>query len=453
MNRSDVLRSPRVLLWLVALGILWPATQAGAQTGGDGVSRADVAKCVFTKPEAIDANGGPLGSSIWGRLCQVIDGQATYAQGAEVTVLQAGDEVGSVTTGADGVFVVPIGRGGTYQVRLDPESLPKGFSLTDDQRGNLDNVPVNLGDQQVTFRLGADTRGQKDFADYATTVVKGLRLGLILAVAAVGLSLVYGVTGLTNFAHAELVTAGAVAAYVFNEMGVQFWLTVPLGITIGAALGLGNDRLLWRPLRKRRMALLSLMVISIGLSTAARNLFQVTFGPNGRRYTAASGQVERAYGPFRLTPNDLFIMAICVVVLVAMTVLLRRTRLGTAIHAVADNPDLAASSGIAVDRIITVVWILSGGLAALGGILYGLTLNVKFDMGFILLLSMFAAVVLGGLGNAYGAVLGAVVIGVVQETSGLFVDTAYKFVAALLVLILVLLVRPQGILGQRERFG
>jgi branched-chain amino acid transport system permease protein len=146
-------------------------------------------------------------------------------------------------------------------------------------------------------------------------------------------------------------------------------------------------------------------------------------------------------------------MAVCVLVLVAITVLLRRTRLGTAIRAVADNPDLAASSGIAVDRIVGVVWMLCGALAALGGTLYGLSVNIKFDTGFLLLLSLFAAVVLGGLGSAYGAVLGAVVIGVVQEMSGLIVDTAYKFVVALLVLIVVLLVRPQGILGQRERFG
>ena len=140
-------------------------------------------------------------------------------------------------------------------------------------------------------------------------------------------------------------------------------------------------------------------------------------------------------------------------VLAVVTVLLNRTRLGTAIRAVADNPDLAESSGIAVNRIIGVVWALCGGLASLGGILYGLTLNVKFDMGFILLLSMFAAVVLGGMGSAPGAVIGALVIGIVQETSGLFVDTAYKFVVAMLVLILVLLIRPQGILGRKERFG
>ena len=146
-------------------------------------------------------------------------------------------------------------------------------------------------------------------------------------------------------------------------------------------------------------------------------------------------------------------MVICVVVLLAMTWLLRRTRTGTAIRAVADNHDLAESSGIAVDRIVSLVWVLCGGLAALGGILYGLSTNITFDMGLLLLLSMFAAIVLGGLGNAYGAVLGAVLIGVVQEMSGLLIDTAYKFVVALLVLIVVLLIRPQGILGTRERFG
>jgi branched-chain amino acid transport system permease protein len=224
-------------------------------------------------------------------------------------------------------------------------------------------------------------------------------------------------------------------------------------VAAGGLIGWGGDRALWRPLRRRNMALLSQMVVSIGLGIAARNIFLILWGPSGRRYGIAAGQIERNFGPFRLTPNDLLIMGTCIAVLAAMTFLLRRTRVGTAIRAVADNPDLAASSGIAVDRIITVVWVLCGALAALGGVLYGLSVDVKYDMGFLLLLSMFAAVVLGGLGNAYGAVLGAIVIGVVQETSGLFVDTAYKFVVALVVLILVLLVRPQGILGRPERFG
>ena len=447
MSHHRPLRPWRFALVLLVLVALWPAA-ARAQEGDD----AD-AGCAFTKREAIEANGGPLGSAIWGRLCQVREGKPSYPEGVEITVSQGEEEVGSATTGADGVFVVEIPGNGTYEVSLDVETLPKGFSLTDADRSTLGNVRVNLGDQQAAFRLGEDTRGQRDFSDYATTFAKGLRLGLIIAVAAVGLSLVYGVTGLINFAHAELVTFGAIVAFALSDAGVPFWLAVALAVVAGGALGLANDRLLWRPLRRRNMALISQMVVSIGLSIAARNIFQIVFGPNSRRYVAAAGQRESAYGPFRLTTNDLLIMGISVAVLVALTVLLRRTRLGTAIRATADNQDLAASSGIAVDRIISIVWIICGALAALGGILYGLSVTVKYDMGFILLLSLFAAVVLGGLGNAYGAVLGAIVIGVVQEMSGLFIDTAYKFVVALLVLILVLLIRPQGILGSRERFG
>lgn len=448
MTAARSLRLWRLALVLVALVALWPSA-AGAQEA----SSTDDAGCAFNKKLAIDANGGPLGQAIWGRLCQVQDGEPTYPEGVEITVTQGGEEVGTATTGPDGIFIVEIPGNGTYAVALDTETLPKGFSLTDADQATLPNVTVNLGDQQAVFRLGEDTRGQREFSDYATTFAKGLRLGLIIAVAAVGLSLIYGVTGLINFAQAELVTFGALICFWFTELGIPFWLAVPLAVVAGGALGWSNDRFLWRPLRKRRMSLISMMVVSIGLSIAVRNLFQIVFGPNSRRYAAAAGQRENAYGPFRLTGNDLLIMAVCIGVLVAMTLILRKTRLGTAIRATADNPDLAASSGIAVDRIIGVVWILAGGLAALGGILYGLSVTVKFDMGFLLLLSLFAAVVLGGLGNAYGAILGAIVIGVVQETSGLFIDTAYKFVVALLVLILVLLIRPQGILGSKERFG
>jgi branched-chain amino acid transport system permease protein len=463
MALPPLLRRPRALLGVVALAMLWPAAPVGAQDAPVTTEPAtdepaeeagtEEESCDFTRSDAEEAYGDSFGPVVWGQLCQVIDGTAVYGEGAELAASQDGAEVASATVDGDGVFLLDVGEPGSYAVSLDLETLPEGLGLTDEDQATLSQVNVTSNGQRAIFRLGEDTRGQRTFDDYATTMAKGLRLGLVLAVAAVGLSLVFGVTGLVNFSHAELVTAGAVAAYLLDAAGLPFWFAVPIALLVGAGVGYGNDRLLWRPLRVRRMALLSMLVVSIGLSIAARNLIQVGFGTAGRRFSASSGQVERAYGPFRLTPNDLLIMAVCVVVLLATTVLLRRTRLGTAIRAVADNADLAASSGIAVDRIIAVVWMLCGALAALGGILYGLTLTVRFDMGFVLLLSMFAAVVLGGLGNAYGAALGAIVIGVVQETSGLFVDTAYKFVVALAVLVIVLLVRPQGILGARERLG
>lgn len=453
MHLPALLRSPRVLLCIVALGFLWPTAGAAAQEDAE-TDSATATACAFTKADAVEAHGGPLGSAIWGRLCQVVEGKASYAGGVSITVTQDGEEVGEGVTDDGGVFVVEVPGNGTYGVSLDTETLPDGFSLTSESGATLESVRVNLGDQQAVFRMGADSRGHRDLQDYATVLAKGLRLGLILGVAAVGLSLVFGVTGLVNFAHAELVTIGGVLAYSFDRAGLPFWLAIIPAVIIGSGVGALTDTVIWKPLRDRRLAMLSVMVVSIGLSTFGRNLIQIFVGVSPKRFTAASGQREKLHlGLFRLTDNDLIIILLCIATLIAMTWMLRRTRLGTAIRAVADNADLAASSGINVNRIIRVVWAICGGLAALGGILYGLTVTVRFDMGFVLLLSMFAAVVLGGLGSAYGAVLGAIVVAVVQEMSGMFIDTSYKFVTAMAVLILVLLIRPQGILGRRERFG
>lgn len=447
------LRRTQLLLLglLVALAAMWPAGAALAQDDAEASESGEECER-FAKSDAVERNGGePLGISVWGRLCQEVEGEAVYPEGVEITVSQGGTEVASGATDEVGFFLIELSESGDYQVTLDEETLPDGIALTEEGTDALE--PTVREDQRLVFRLGEGSSGDSGSGRYLIAAGKGLRFGAILAVAAVGLSMVYGVTGLVNFAHAELVTAGAITVYVLDQAGIPFWLAVPLGLAFGGVYGWGNDRLLWRPLRRRRLALLSMMVVSIGLGTAFRSIFQVWFGTSNRRYSAHSGQVEQAYGPFRFTDNDLIVMAICAVVLIGVTVMLRRSRTGTAIRAVADNADLAESSGIAVDRVISTVWFMCGALAALGGTLYALTVNVSYNMGFLLLLSMFAAVVLGGLGNAYGAILGALVIGVVQEVSALIVDSAYKFVAALVVLIIVLLLRPQGILGRKERFG
>lgn len=453
MHLPAVARFLRALVCLVVAGLVLLAPPAAAQDEPE-VDAVTTAECTFTKADAIEANGEPLGPAIWGRLCQVIDDEAAFAAGVTVTVSRDGAEIGEVETGDDGVFVIEIPENGVYQVAIDTETLPEGFSLTSEGAATLDQVRVNLGDQQAHFRMGERSGGGRNLQDYATMTAKGLRLGLVIGVAAMGLSLVFGVTGLVNFSHAELVTFGAVVAYGFDRAGIPFWLAIIPALLLGAGLGAATDRVIWKPLRDRRLAMLSVMVVSIGLSTFGRHIIQVVTGVTPRRFTAASGQREKAYlGLFRLTTNDLIVIVVSALAFIAMILLLRRTRLGTAIRAVSDNADLAASSGIDVDHIIRVVWALCGGLAALGGILYGLTVDVRFDMGFVLLLSMFAAVVLGGLGSAYGAMLGAIVVAFVQEMSGLFIDTSYKFATSMAVLILVLLIRPQGILGKRERFG
>jgi branched-chain amino acid transport system permease protein len=197
-----------------------------------------------------------------------------------------------------------------------------------------------------------------------------------------------------------------------------------------------------------------MLVISIGVSIAIRYAFNFQFGGFTRTYAQYALQTDRyEFGPITIVPRDLFGMVLSIVVLVAVAVFLQKTRMGKAMRAVADNKDLAESSGVNVDRVINFVWASGAGLAALGGILQGLSEQVSWQMGFQLLLLMFAGVTLGGLGTAYGALVGSMVVGVVVEMSTLVIPSEFKTVTALIILAAILVVRPQGILGQPERIG
>ena len=207
------------------------------------------------------------------------------------------------------------------------------------------------------------------------------------------------------------------------------------------------------PLRRRRAEGVSLIVFTIGLSLLVRHSFLVMMGGNSRPYTDFT--LQRAYdiGPISLPPKDYVIALIGIAALVGVAILLQRTKIGTGMRAVADNRMLAESSGINVERIIRFTWLLGGALAALGGVLLGVTEQVSWDMGFKLLLFMFAAVVVGGLGTAYGAMVGGLLVGVISQVSTHWINIEYKDAVALGVLIIVLIFRPQGIFGQRERVG
>jgi branched-chain amino acid transport system permease protein len=192
--------------------------------------------------------------------------------------------------------------------------------------------------------------------------------------------------------------------------------------------------------------------VSIGLSIVLRYVYLFNIG--GQTKTMNVGlSTPVIIGPLRLTIATLISMGLSVVVLLAVGYFLTRTRIGKATRAVSDNASLAAASGINVDRIIRIVWILAGALSALAGVMFALYRQVSWDMGFQILLMMFAAVTLGGLGTAFGALIGSIVVGLFVELSTLVLPPDLKYASALVVLILVLLVRPQGILGRRERIG
>ncbi|MBM3671850.1 MAG: branched-chain amino acid ABC transporter permease [Actinobacteria bacterium] len=380
-------------------------------------------------------------------------------EGVTVVVEQGGDEIGQAESDADGLAIIPVPGPGKYSVRVDPTTFPKGLGLTDAAQEELPNVQVFAGRPKfVIFGFGErlDT-GKTGFERVLNLAASGLRVGLIVAVAAVGLSLVFGTTGLINFAHGELLTFGGVVAWYLSAsdggLGITLVVAGILAVILGAGFGAALERGVWRPLRGRRVGNISLLVVSIGLALFLRNFIQVIFGSSPRPYEQYATQDPWHIGPIDILPKNAIAIVICVVVLVTVALLLLRTRLGTALRAVTDNAELSESSGIDVQRVIMAAWISCGALAALAGVLLGVTQSVDWDMGENFLLLIFAAMIVGGLGSPFGAMVGGMVLGVAFEASTYWVPVDFKKAMYLGALIIVLLVRPQGILGVRERVG
>lgn len=285
-------------------------------------------------------------------------------------------------------------------------------------------------------------------------LVNGLVTGSIIALGAIGLSLVYGVLGLINFAHGEYLTVGAFAAFAANiTLGVHIVAAAGIAAAITAVYGVVIELALWAPLRRRGAGVLSLFITSIGLALVMRHSLFLVWGARPRRYAV---DVFGAYqlGPVRLSLTQLVVVGAALVVLPAVGVLLATTRLGKAMRALSDTRDLAAVTGIDVDRLSLHAWVLAGGLAGLAGVLQGL-LQASFNpnTGFTLLLPIFAAVILGGIGSVFGALAGGLALGLAMEVSTWSalaggVPGVYKPVVAFAALILILLVRPTGVLGR-----
>ena len=225
-------------------------------------------------------------------------------------------------------------------------------------------------------------------------------------------------------------------------------------LAAGGLLGYVLDRWGFAKLRKRNVGLISQMVITVGLSIMLKNFYLFRFGGRDKPYFDYTNQVGKQYGPIVITQRDLVTMILSLIVLIAVALTLQYTRLGKATRAVSDNGELASATGINTAYVIRLIWVAAGALAALGGIFRGLDEQVGWDMGTSLLFLMFAAITLGGLGSAYGALVGGFLVGLLVEVSTLFgVPTELKTVPALVVLILILLIRPQGILGRAQRVG
>ncbi len=275
-------------------------------------------------------------------------------------------------------------------------------------------------------------------------IFNGIAIGSIIALSAVGLTLTYGILRLSNFAHGDFMTLGAYLTWLFNKNGINIWIAMILG-AIGTVGGmLITEQLLWKPMRDRRASPTTLIIISIGLALFIRNGILLIWGGSNQRYDLPLVQALDV-GGVKIGYYRIIVIVLAIVAMTAMHFLLQSSKIGKAMRAVADNIDLARVSGINVERVVIATWIVTGILTAFGGAMYGLIANIRPNMGWILILPMFASVILGGIGNPYGAIVGALTIGLAQELSVPVLGSEYKLGVALLIMVVILLVRPQGL--------
>ncbi|MCP5027612.1 MAG: branched-chain amino acid ABC transporter permease [Actinomycetia bacterium] len=288
-------------------------------------------------------------------------------------------------------------------------------------------------------------------------VAAGILTGSILAVAGLGLSLVFGVLKLVNFAHAQFLLVGAYVALWFNNgLGWNIWVAIIPAALVGAGLGVASDVVLWKPMRDRGIKGPTVLILSIGFGLFLQYL--VFFASRGDSDVYEVKRETRTplfgWSKVQLTPTEYTLIVVSVVLVGLVALLLTYTSLGKAVRAAADNADLAQISGINVDRVILAIWVVAGALATYGGVAASLQFNVVTPLlGLRFILPIFAAVIVGGLGNAYGALVGGLLLGLAQEVSPVlpFVTTEYQEVVGFVFLVLVLVLRPQGLLGVKER--
>jgi neutral amino acid transport system permease protein len=299
----------------------------------------------------------------------------------------------------------------------------------------------------VTILVLGVTQGWHELAQ---VTINGLVSGAYFALGAAGLTLVYGVLRLVNFAHGEFLTFGAYMAIVAHStLGLPFSAGIVAAVVATAVFGVAIELAIWRPMRRKGAGVLQLLLMSLGLAFVIRNVIQLFAGTEVRTLGANVTASITFGGGLHIGRTELWVTLLAFATLLALGVALRRTLFGKRIRALSDDPELAATTGIDVDRIVLYTWLLAGGLAGLAGVVYGASVGVVTpNLGFGIVLSLFAAVIVGGIGNAYGALAGGMLIGLVQEWSTLVVAASLKVAVGFAVMILVLILRPQGIFGQ-----
>jgi branched-subunit amino acid ABC-type transport system permease component len=277
----------------------------------------------------------------------------------------------------------------------------------------------------------------------------GLITAAVLAIAAVGLTLQFAVTDVLNLAFAAVMTAGAFIAYWINQAGVSIWLALLVSMAACSVLSVVLNQLVYAPFQRRGSSPITIVIVSLGMALIIEFGIQAIVGGVNVSYTMSQGATLRG-GGLILTTVQIVILAISLAVMGGAHVLLRYSKLGKAMRATAANRSLARNCGIRTSRVITTTWALTGALGGLAGTVFAIDIGsfgpASTDLFLVLIL---AAVFLGGPGHAYGAMLGAILIGLSTEVSAAYIPPDYKYVIAFVALLVMLAVRPSGLLGAR----
>ena len=296
--------------------------------------------------------------------------------------------------------------------------------------------------------------------------VYGIVLGSIIALGSVGLTLIWGITDLFNCAHGDQITLGAYIALLFSTMFSRIGgLGSPVGpfsfgwgvliafvpsIVISAIVAIAIDRWVYRPMRKSGAHFIAAFIASIGVAWALRGVIYIIWGADFHFYAEGLRPALQLPLGIRMRVDEFFIVGLAWASVAAVYIFLNVTKMGKALRALADNPGLARIAGINTERMIAWAWGIAGALIAIAGVLYGIETQLRPEMGWIFLLPLFAAIILGGKGSITGALAGGLVLGVAQQVSTLWLTPTYKPAVAFMIMILVLVFRPRGIFGRRQ---
>jgi branched-chain amino acid transport system permease protein/neutral amino acid transport system permease protein len=284
---------------------------------------------------------------------------------------------------------------------------------------------------------------------FIASVGFGLVTASVLAIASVGFTLQFGVTDILNLAYGAIMILGAYLAYVVNSHGISVWYGLPVAVAACSVVSVALNSAIYTPFQRRGASAITMVIVSLGVTLIIEFGVEAVAGGIPVSYTMATGPTIQA-GGLSLTAVQLVIMAVAVVTMAGVHILLRYTKLGKAMRATAANRTLARNCGIRAGRVITTTWALTGALCGLAGVVFAVD-SGSFDATStdIFLILILAAVFLGGPGQPYGAMLGALVIGLATEISAVFIPADYKYVVAFVALLVILGVRPTGLLGER----